>query len=206
MPFVSVVLAGLMMRSRGAIRLGMRIACRRTPTAIGFGGYSLWTADSRECGYSVRIQCVRLHDRAICTRGSPGPDKLESVCTGCHIHASHLSLSLSLSLCLCFTLMFSLTHTDTHTDTHTHTLKHTLKHRQTQTHRHTDTHTQTPTHTHTHTDTQTHRHTHTHTYTHTHTHTHTHLHTHTHTPFFIEWNSYPCIQPTTHVKWDVKYG
>src|SRR4029434_7090354 len=55
------------------------------PTAIGFGGYSLWTPDSRECGYSVRIQCVRLHDRAICTRGSPGPDKLESVCTGCRI-------------------------------------------------------------------------------------------------------------------------
>src|SRR4029434_3283132 len=82
MPVVSVVLAGLMMRSRGAIRLGMRIACRRTPTAIGFEGYSLWTPDSRECGYSVRIQCVRLHDRAICTRGSPGPDKLESVCTG----------------------------------------------------------------------------------------------------------------------------
>ena len=75
-----VVLAGLMMWSRGAIRLGMRIACRRTPTAIGFGGYSLWTPDSRECGYSVRIQCVRLHDRAIRTRGSPGSDKLESVC------------------------------------------------------------------------------------------------------------------------------
>src|SRR4029434_7074011 len=83
MPVVSVVLAGLMMRSRGAIRLGMRIACRRTPTAIGFGGYSLWTPDSRECGYSVRMQCVRLHDRAIRTQGSPGSDKLESVCTGC---------------------------------------------------------------------------------------------------------------------------
>src|SRR4029434_4157699 len=82
MPVVSVVLAGLMMRSRGAIRLGMRIACRRTPTAIGFRVYSLWTPDSRECGYSVRIQCGRLHDRAICTLGSPGPDKLESVCTG----------------------------------------------------------------------------------------------------------------------------
>src|SRR4029434_3867603 len=119
MPVVSVVLAGLMMRTRRAIRLGMRIACRRTPTAIGFRGYSLWTPDSRECGYSVRIQCVRLHDRAICTRGSPGPDKLESVCTGCHIHASHLSLSLS--LCLCFTLMFSLTHTDTHTHTYMRT-------------------------------------------------------------------------------------
>ena len=85
MPVVSVVLAGLMMRSRGAIRLGMRIACRRTPTAIGFGGYSLWTPDSRECRYSVRIQCVRLHDRAIRSRGSPGSDKLESVCTGCEI-------------------------------------------------------------------------------------------------------------------------
>src|SRR4029434_5266998 len=85
MPVVSVVLAGLIMRSRGAIRLGMRIACRRTPTAIGFGGYSLWTPDSRECGYSVQIQCVRLHDRAICTRGSPGPDTLESVCTECEV-------------------------------------------------------------------------------------------------------------------------
>ena len=50
-------------------------------SAIGFGGYSLWTPDSRECGYSVRIQCVRLHDRAIRNRGSPGSDKLESVCT-----------------------------------------------------------------------------------------------------------------------------
>ena len=89
MPVVSVVLAGLMMQSRGAIRLGMRIACRRTPTAIGFGGYSLWTPDSRECGYSVRIQCVRLHDRAIRTRGSPGPDKLESVCTGCECSGLH---------------------------------------------------------------------------------------------------------------------
>src|SRR4029434_2142072 len=83
MPVVSVVLAGLMMRSRGAIRLGMRIAFRRTTTTIGFGGYSRLTTHARECGYSVRIQCVRLHDRAICTRGSPGPDKLESVCTGC---------------------------------------------------------------------------------------------------------------------------
>src|SRR4029434_3230451 len=81
MPVVSVVLAGLMMRSRGAIRLGMRIACRRTPTAIGFRGYSLWTPDSRECGYSVRLQCVRLHYRAIRSRGSPGSDKLEYVCT-----------------------------------------------------------------------------------------------------------------------------
>src|SRR4029434_7468432 len=83
MPVVCVVLAGLMMRSRGAIRLGMRIACRRTPTAIGFGGYSLWTRDSRECGYSVRIECARLQHKAIRTRGSPGSDKLESVCTGC---------------------------------------------------------------------------------------------------------------------------
>src|SRR4029434_5214689 len=80
MPVVYVVLACLMMRSRGAIRLGMRIACRRT--AIGFGGYSLWTPDSRECVCSVRIQCVRLHDRAIGRRGSPGSDKLESVCIG----------------------------------------------------------------------------------------------------------------------------
>src|SRR4029434_1657469 len=76
------VLAGLMMRSRGAIRLGMRIACRRTPTATGFRVYSLWTPDSRECGYSVRIQCVRLHDRAILRRGSPGSGKLDSVCIG----------------------------------------------------------------------------------------------------------------------------
>src|SRR4029434_7719923 len=82
MPVVSVVLAGLMMRSRGAIRLGMRIACIRTPTAIGFRVYSLWTPDSRECGYSVRIQCVRLHDRAIRRHGSPGSGKLDSVCIG----------------------------------------------------------------------------------------------------------------------------
>src|SRR4029434_5336854 len=93
MPVVSVVLAGLMMRSRGAIRLGMRIACRRTPTAIGFGGYSLWTPDSRECGYSVRIQCVCLHDRAIRTRGSPGSDKLESVCIGPQSPPSFLFLT-----------------------------------------------------------------------------------------------------------------
>src|SRR4029434_8189158 len=59
MPVVSVVLAGLMMRSSGAIRLGLRIACRRTPTAIGFRVYSLWTPDSRECGYSVCVYvCV----------------------------------------------------------------------------------------------------------------------------------------------------
>src|SRR4029434_4187720 len=127
MPVVSVVLAGLMMRSRGAIRLGMRIACRRTPTAIGFGGYSLWTPDSRECGYSVRIQCVRLHDRAIRTRGSPGSDKLESVCTGCQTH----------------------THTHTHLrETHSHTHTHTYGMR---THTHTPTHTCPHTHTHTHT-------------------------------------------------------
>src|SRR4029434_10123807 len=80
MPVVSVVLAGLMMRSRGAIRLGMQIACRRTPTAIGFRVYSLWPPDSTECGYSVRIQCVRLHDRAIRRRFSPGSEKLEFVC------------------------------------------------------------------------------------------------------------------------------
>src|SRR4029434_7741585 len=43
MPVVSVVLAGLMMQSRGAIRLGMRIACRRTPTAIVFRGYCRYT-------------------------------------------------------------------------------------------------------------------------------------------------------------------
>src|SRR4029434_3450960 len=82
MPVVSVVLAGLMMRSRGAIRLGMRIACIRTPTATGFRVYSLWTPDSRECGYSVRIQCVRLDDRAIRRQGSPGSGKLDSVCIG----------------------------------------------------------------------------------------------------------------------------
>src|SRR4029434_8036522 len=82
MPVVSVVLTGLMMRSRGAIRLGMRIACRRTPTATRFRVYSLWTPDSRECGYSVQIQCVRLHDRAIRRRGSPGSGKLDSVCIG----------------------------------------------------------------------------------------------------------------------------
>src|SRR4029434_9005470 len=98
MPVVSVVLAGLMMRSRGAIRLGMRIVCRRTPTAIGFGGYSLWTPDSRECGYSVRIQCVRLHDRAIRTRGSPGSDKLESVCMASHSLPVSLHTSFYLSL------------------------------------------------------------------------------------------------------------
>ena len=107
MPVVSVVLAGLMMRSRGAIRLGMRIACRRTPTAIGFRGYSLWTPDSRECGYSVRIQCVRLHDRAIRTRGSPGSDKLESVCTGCELHVLSsgrrgcLCVYIHVCLCMC---------------------------------------------------------------------------------------------------------
>src|SRR4029434_8230348 len=93
MPVVSVVLAGLMKRSRGAIRLGMRIACRRTPTAIGFRGYSLWIPDSRECGYSVRIQCVRLHDRAIRSRGSPGSDKLESVCTWPEVFIKILKIS-----------------------------------------------------------------------------------------------------------------
>src|SRR4029434_4948613 len=80
MPVVLVFLAGLMMQSRGAIRLGMRITCRRTPTATGFRGYSLWTPDSRVCGYSVRIQCVRLHDRAIRRRFSPGSGKLDFVC------------------------------------------------------------------------------------------------------------------------------
>src|SRR4029434_9593909 len=60
MPVVSVVLAGLMMQSRWAIRLGMRIACRRTPTAFGFGGYSLWTPDSRECGYSAFVCTIGI--------------------------------------------------------------------------------------------------------------------------------------------------
>src|SRR4029434_4601469 len=39
----------------------------------------LLTLDPRFEG--VRIQCVRLHDRAIPSRGSPGSHKLESVCT-----------------------------------------------------------------------------------------------------------------------------
>src|SRR4029434_4828677 len=95
MPVVSVVLAGLMMRSRGAIRLGMRIACRPTPTATGFRVYSLWTPDSRECGYGVRIQCVRLHDRAIRRRGSPGLGKLDSVCMASHTHTLSHTHSLS---------------------------------------------------------------------------------------------------------------
>src|SRR4029434_6312593 len=104
MPVVSVVLAGLMMRSCGAIRLGMRIACRRTPTAIGFRGYSLWTPDSRECGYSVRIQCVRLHDRAIRRQGSPGSGKLDSVCMtpeidrGVSVFSCLFSLTLLINL------------------------------------------------------------------------------------------------------------
>src|SRR4029434_9038004 len=40
---------------------------------------SLLTLDPRFEG--VRIQCVRLHDRAIRRRGSPRAGKLDSVCT-----------------------------------------------------------------------------------------------------------------------------
>src|SRR4029434_8023293 len=54
MPVVSVVLAGLMMRSRAAIRLGLRIACIRTPTRDRIS--SLLTLDPRFEG--VRIQCA----------------------------------------------------------------------------------------------------------------------------------------------------
>src|SRR4029434_9369498 len=79
---VSVVLAGLMMRSRGAIRLGMRIACRRNTNSNRIRVYSLWTPDSKECGYSVRIQWVCVHDRAIRRHFSPGSGKLDSMCTG----------------------------------------------------------------------------------------------------------------------------
>src|SRR4029434_7443516 len=64
MPVVSVVLAGLMMQSRGAIRLGMRIACRRTPTAIGFGGYSglMQTKPSLpEPGFIFHTYQLRVH-------------------------------------------------------------------------------------------------------------------------------------------------
>src|SRR4029434_2414808 len=42
-----------------------------------FRVYSLWTPDSKRCGYSVRIQWVRLHDRAIRRRFSPGSGKLD---------------------------------------------------------------------------------------------------------------------------------
>src|SRR4029434_10097212 len=84
---VSVVLAGLMMRSRGAIRLGMRIACRRNTNSNRIS--SLLTLDPRFEG--VRIQCVRLHDRAIRRRESPGSDKLDSVCIGPYWVGTHLT-------------------------------------------------------------------------------------------------------------------
>src|SRR4029434_5751577 len=70
------------MRSRGAIRLGLWMACIRTPTRDQIRVYSLSTPDSEECGYSVRIQWVRVHDRAIRRRFSPGSGKLDFVCMG----------------------------------------------------------------------------------------------------------------------------
>src|SRR4029434_1962482 len=63
-------------RSRGAIRLGLGMACIQTPTRNQIS--SLLTLDPRFEG--VRIQWVRLHDRAIRRRFSPGSGKLDFVC------------------------------------------------------------------------------------------------------------------------------
>src|SRR4029434_4850903 len=49
---------------------------------------SLLTLDPRFEG--VRIQCVRLHDRAIRRRGSPGSGKLDHLCIRPYFHATHL--------------------------------------------------------------------------------------------------------------------